>query len=150
MLALPVIVAMGGINAGGRGSTLCSYRRTVLDCLSSAAQDETILELAALMGLAAAQGDGWLVKSTKQQLDASACAEQMRAQVLAGSLVRSISREQFNSEQLPVFMPVDLSSSGDVAWHAASPRYGKRRVLGKESGWSKQGLRWARSEQLKR
>ena len=148
MLALPVIVAMGGINAGGRGSTLCSYRRTVLDCLSGAAQDETILELAALMGLAAPQDDGWLVKSTKQQLDASACAEQLRAPVLAGSLVRSISREQFNSQQLPVFMPVDLSSSGDVAWHAASPRYGKNRVLSKDSGWSKQGLRWARSEQL--
>ncbi|MFC6330724.1 beta-ketoacyl synthase, partial [Alloalcanivorax gelatiniphagus] len=50
MSALPVITAMGGINAAGRTSLHHGFRRLVFDALEPARQDSTLASLAALTG----------------------------------------------------------------------------------------------------
>lgn len=50
MSALPVITAMGGINAAGRTSMHHGFRRLVFDALDSARQESTLGALAALTG----------------------------------------------------------------------------------------------------
>lgn len=51
MSNLPVIVGFGGINSAGRASNHYAYRRMVIDKLDLAVADQTLLNLAVLMGL---------------------------------------------------------------------------------------------------
>ncbi len=51
MSHLPVIVGFGGINSAGRASNHYAYRRMVIDSLNQADADETLINLAVLMGL---------------------------------------------------------------------------------------------------
>ena len=146
MLALPVITALGGINSGGRSATLGSYRRSIIDSLEPEHSQATILELAALMQLAQRSADGWLIKASGEQLSASACAQQLRAQVLSATLVRAAADER--NTRLPVHLPVSLHSDTAVRWAADSIRYGKKRILYKQDGWGKAANGWQRDHEL--
>ncbi len=50
MSALPVITAMGGINAAGRSALHFGYQRLVIDALAESARQETLTSLARLTG----------------------------------------------------------------------------------------------------
>ena len=57
-MRLPVIVSMGGVNAAGRTSGFQSFRRMVIDLLSEAEQQETLVALAVMMQLVKPEGEG--------------------------------------------------------------------------------------------
>lgn len=85
MTALPVVVSYGGINAAGRSSFDQSWRRMVLDKLSSADRQRTITGLGALMGI---EGAGqW------------SC--QLEDAVIRGTLIRRIEDGVFNPDSAP-------------------------------------------------
>ena len=52
MSQLPVIVGFGGISPAGRASFHHGYRRLILDQLDGQSRQETVLDLATLMGIA--------------------------------------------------------------------------------------------------
>lgn len=60
MSNLPVIVGFGGINSAGRASNHYAYRRMVIDKLDQTAADQTLLNLAVLMGLIKVENGKWL------------------------------------------------------------------------------------------
>ncbi|MDE9571622.1 beta-ketoacyl synthase, partial [Xenorhabdus bovienii] len=60
MLALPVIVGSGGINAAGRTSFHQGFRRIVIDKLSQEARQETFGSLATLMNLVSIGKNGFI------------------------------------------------------------------------------------------
>ena len=139
MLPLPVVSAVGGVNAGGRSSTLCSYKLSALAALQAADAEQTILELAVLMGLSRQTASGWL-QGDGSELDSATCAQKLQAQVVSGSLVRTVDTQLFDPHHLPVNLPVQLDSSEQpVAWSAEFGRYGKHRMLRREDGWERRG-----------
>ena len=52
-MRLPLIVGFGGVGPAGRSSFHHAYRRTVLESLSAETKRQTLISLAALMGLRA-------------------------------------------------------------------------------------------------
>ena len=50
-MRLPVIVSMGGVNAAGRTSGFQSFRRMIIETLSSDERQTTIAGLAVMMAL---------------------------------------------------------------------------------------------------
>ncbi len=95
MSALPVIVAMGGINAAGRTSFNQGFRRVVLDALSSEQRQETLLGLASLMNLVS-YVDGQLVSEAGDVITADNVEAQLGEQILAGTLIRRIEKTFFD------------------------------------------------------
>lgn len=69
MSHLPVIVGMGGINSAGRTSGHQAFRRTVLDALPAAQQQQTLTGLACLMGLPVPEHEGALGALRQRVLD---------------------------------------------------------------------------------
>ncbi|MFY8273434.1 beta-ketoacyl synthase [Pseudoalteromonas sp. SSDWG2] len=95
MSALPVIVAMGGINAAGRTSFNQGFRRIVLDALPQQQRQETLLGLASLMNLVRHEDDQLLTKDndviTPDNVEAK-----LGEQILAGTLIRRIEKSFFD------------------------------------------------------
>ncbi|MCX2982535.1 beta-ketoacyl synthase [Halieaceae bacterium IMCC14734] len=111
-MRLPVIVGMGGVNAAGRTSGFQSFRRMVIDVLPEAQRRQTLVGLAVMMGLVAAEADGRFrvvhgIENTDNTdlaegtvLDASAVAAGFAEVVCAGTLVRRVAPEYFNVDAL--------------------------------------------------
>lgn len=93
--ALPVIVAMGGINAAGRTSFHQAFCRIVLDKLSSKQRQETFLGLASLMNLTSYQ-NGMYQDSQGQIITLDNVEEKLGEQILAGTLIRRIEKNHFD------------------------------------------------------
>lgn len=110
MANLPVIVGFGGYNAAGRSSGHRAYHRMVFESLSAAAQQETILSLAALMKLAVWQEGNWTLDGAA--VSASVCAERCRDAVLEGTLIRRIEPNFFD--------PDAVLSNKPVRWEPAA------------------------------
>ena len=87
--SLPLIVGYGGYNAAGRSSSHQAFRRMILESLSPAQQQMTIVSLACLMGLVR-KHDGAYQTSDAKTLSASEVDKQFRNSVLSGTLVRKI------------------------------------------------------------
>ena len=103
-MRLPVIVSMGGVNAAGRTSGFQSYRRMIIDRLSAADRQQTLVGLAVMMGLVEANDDGQYVAigedAPETVLSAAEVAERYETQVLDGSLVRRVEPSYFDVDAL--------------------------------------------------
>ncbi|WP_226662234.1 beta-ketoacyl synthase [Microbulbifer aggregans] len=98
MQRLPVITAFGGFNPAGRSSFHRGYKRLILDNLSQTERNDTLSDLAALMGLrtgAAASGP----------LDAA-----LERQVLDGTLVRELETRFYDYRNCHFHQSAQLSS----------------------------------------
>ncbi len=143
MTVLPVIVAMGGVNAAGRTSFNQGFRRMVFSALGHQQQQQTLLELATLMRLVqykqgayyTAQGD--LVNT--QQI-----TQKLQDMVLSGTLIRKIESNHFSvdatyehqkmmlsghSQGLNFSVPVkQLPKPIPVNWRLSQPHQGRVQV----------------------
>ena len=103
-MRLPVIVAMGGVNAAGRTSGFQSFRRMVIGALSAEEQQRTLVGLAVMMGLVSAEGDVhyWHAGTGEagELLTQAQVAERYGQQVLDGTLVRRVERSHFDVDAL--------------------------------------------------
>ena len=77
MAKLPVIVASGGVNTAGRTSHRHAHNRLVFDALGRSEQQKTLAALSSMMD--ASEGDD----------------------ILAGTLVRKITRDYFDPAAVP-------------------------------------------------
>ena len=97
MSRLPVIVGFGGVNPAGRSSSHHSYRRMVIDKLSSAVQDKTFASLAALMN----------------RTD-STSAEARKA-ILDHTLVRRLETNLFDANSIPLHKRATIKGASSEA-----------------------------------
>lgn len=102
MSHLPVIVGFGGINSAGRASNHYAYRRMVIDKLSQADADETLINLAVLMGLIKMSSE-----DENKWLDAQANAIELdefltfhRELILNSTLIRKLENNLFDNSKL--------------------------------------------------
>ena len=99
MSHLPVIVGFGGINAAGRASCHYAYRRLVIDSLNEADADQTLLNLAVLMGLIKEQNGRWL-NSAGQVVDLNEFLTFHRELILNSTLIRKLENGLFDNSKL--------------------------------------------------
>ncbi|SKA28450.1 3-oxoacyl-(acyl-carrier-protein) synthase [Oceanospirillum multiglobuliferum] len=104
---LPVIIGFGGVNAAGRSSGFQSFRRTVLNSLSTEQQTETLLSLACMMGLLTAKEGQWQ-NQQGEWLDAQSAADQVRQQVLDNSLIRQTHPDWFDVNAIPANTRIEI------------------------------------------
>ncbi|OPX54218.1 beta-ketoacyl synthase [Oceanospirillum multiglobuliferum] len=107
MSQLPVIIGFGGVNAAGRSSGFQSFRRTVLNSLSTEQQTETLLSLACMMGLLTAKEGQWQ-NQQGEWLDAQSAADQVRQQVLDNSLIRQTHPDWFDVNAIPANTRIEI------------------------------------------
>jgi acetoacetyl-[acyl-carrier protein] synthase len=88
MSRLPVIVGFGGYNAAGRSSFHHGFRRTVIESLDSAARQETLAGLAAMMKLVESQEDGYRYEG--EPISLAEIESQLGQRILESTLVRRI------------------------------------------------------------
>lgn len=112
MVPLPVITAIGGINAAGRSSAHHGYRRLVYSALASQAQHTTLHSLAALTGKLSYRNQQWL-DSHSRSVDRHAYLTQIGAQLLDSTLVRKLESSLFDPEALLSLRPATLSTTDD-------------------------------------
>lgn len=86
MIALPLIVGMGGINAAGRTSFHQGYQRIVIDKLNQELRRETFVGLATLMNLVSYQNNQ-LVDVNSQAIAPSEIEEKLGQEILDGTLI---------------------------------------------------------------
>ena len=91
MIALPLIVGMGGINAAGRTSFHQGYQRIVIEKLNQELRRETFVGLATLMNLVSYQNDQ-LVDADGQAIAPSEIEEKLGQQILDGTLIRKLKK----------------------------------------------------------
>ena len=97
MSRLPVIVGFGGVNPAGRSSSHHSYRRMVIDKLSSAVQDKTFASLAALMN----RTDSTSAEARKAMLD--------------HTLVRRLETNLFDANSIPLHKRATIKGASSEA-----------------------------------
>ncbi len=99
MTRLPVIVSFGGYNAAGRSSFHQSYRRMVIESLSTEKRQQTIAGLAAMMNLPKDDDDSLSVADIEKRYGQA---------VLDGTLIRRIGKHYFDIEAVPSTQAVSL------------------------------------------
>lgn len=118
-MRLPVIVSMGGVNAAGRTSGFQSFRRMVIDLLSEAEQQETLVALAVMMQLVKPEGEGLFLPTADDgsgdPLTAAEVAKRYRGPVLNGTLVRRVEASVFDVDALHWQSPASLRSAPEEA-----------------------------------
>jgi acetoacetyl-[acyl-carrier protein] synthase len=106
--ALPVIVGFGGYNAAGRSSSHQAFRRMVLESLSVAEQQQTVVSLACLMARVTKEGQGYR-DASGQSLTASEVDSRYRADIINGTLIRRI--ESFDPARVPGNKKISLTQA---------------------------------------
>tara|TARA_R110000824_G_scaffold7892_3_gene35765 strand:- start:124720 stop:126627 length:1908 start_codon:yes stop_codon:yes gene_type:complete len=96
---LPVIVGFGGINSAGRASSHYAYRRMVIDKLSQAEADQTLINLAVLMGLIKCPEGKWL-NATSEVINLEEFLTFHRELILNSTLIRKLETNLFDNSQL--------------------------------------------------
>lgn len=112
MAILPVIVGYGGCNAAGRSSFDQSYRRMILESLSEADRERTILGLACMMGLLRGEGSE-LIGADGQRMDRSTAAGAMAGMVTEGTLIRRIEPVHFDPDAVYCHRNLTLKPTGE-------------------------------------
>lgn len=110
MSQLPVIVGFGGISPAGRTSFHHGYRRLILDLLDSGSRQETLLDLAMLMGLASF-GDGGYLNADGEKVSAEELAAAVEPAVQNNTLVRRIHPDWFDVHAVPFNRPASIEGS---------------------------------------
>ncbi|MDO7635146.1 MAG: beta-ketoacyl synthase [Porticoccaceae bacterium] len=106
--ALPVIVGFGGYNAAGRSSSHQAFRRMVLESLSVAEQQQTVVSLACLMARVTKEGQGYR-DASEQLLTAAEVDSRYRADIINGTLIRRI--ESFDPARVPGNKKISLTQA---------------------------------------
>ena len=106
--ALPVIVGFGGYNAAGRSSSHQAFRRMVLESLSVAEQQQTVVSLACLMARVTKEGQGYR-DASGQLLTAAEVDSRYRADIINGTLIRRI--ESFDPASVPGNKKISLTQA---------------------------------------
>tara|TARA_B110000503_G_scaffold140557_1_gene231774 strand:- start:16590 stop:18488 length:1899 start_codon:yes stop_codon:yes gene_type:complete len=106
--ALPVIVGFGGYNAAGRSSSHQAFRRMVLESLSGAEQQQTVVSLACLMARVTKEGQGYR-DASGQLLTAAEVDSRYRADIINGTLIRRI--ESFDPARVPGNKKISLTQA---------------------------------------
>ena len=129
--ALPVIVGFGGYNAAGRSSSHQAFRRMVLESLSVAEQQQTVVSLACLMARVTKEGQGYR-DASGQLLTAAEVDSRYRADIINGTLIRRI--ESFDPARVPGNKKISLTQAqgSDIfeLSHHAVRRHFTRRMAG--------------------
>lgn len=112
MVPLPIITAIGGINAAGRSSGHHSYRRLVYSALPIAAQQSTVHSLAALTGKLRHRNAQWR-DDRGAPAPTAAYLDQIGEQLLGSSLIRKLEANLFDPEALLSLKPATLSTADD-------------------------------------
>lgn len=101
MSHLPVIIGMGGVSPAGRTSGHHAFRRLLLNELPANRQQETLLALASLMGLARQTGPDQWQTPTGENLSSAALVTRHRQQLLDDTLIRRIHPDWFDVHAHP-------------------------------------------------
>lgn len=109
MSYLPVIVGFGGINPAGRGSFHHAYRRLVLEKLDQKTQQQTLLGLATLTGMAS-YADGSYLNTQGESVSVDELLTAIRDQLLQSTLIRRIEPECFDVDRVLFNKPASLHS----------------------------------------
>ncbi|PAJ74507.1 beta-ketoacyl synthase [Pseudoalteromonas sp. NBT06-2] len=121
MIALPLIVGMGGINAAGRTSFHQGYQRIVIDKLNQELRRETFVGLATLMNLVSYQNNQ-LVDVNSQAIAPSEIEEKLGQEILDGTLIRKIEKNHFDVDATHWQQKMTLSPSGETIVFETSKR----------------------------
>ena len=99
MSHLPVIVGFGGINSAGRASSHYAYRRMVIDKLGQSEADQTLVNLAVLMGLLKKRDHKWL-NSADEIVNLDEFLTFHRELILNSTLIRKLETNLFDNSRL--------------------------------------------------
>ena len=113
MSLLPVITGFGGISPAGRSSGFQAFRRILLDGLSVDKKQDTLLSLAALMGLVTAKDGAW-VSGSGEILSAPEVALKFGSMVTQGTLLRRIEKSHFDPGRIPYNKLMKLNAPGGL------------------------------------
>lgn len=114
MSHLPVIVGFGGINAAGRASGHYAYRRLIIDKLNEADADQTLLNLAVLMGLIRHEDGRWK-DARNETVDLNEFLTFHRELILNSTLIRKLESNLFDNANLYQHCSTSLSpDEGDL------------------------------------
>lgn len=127
MARLPIITALGGINAAGRSSGHHGYRRLVHSALSDSTRQRTLGSLAALTGKLQFNGQHWL-DAQQQTVERDSFLHSLDQELLAGTLIRKLESTLFDPDKLITQRQATLTAPTDAAlefdirrWHLPSP-----------------------------
>ena len=115
MSQLPVIVGFGGISPAGRSSFHHGYRRLILDKLNDTTRNETLLDLATLMGLASFR-DGSYLDQKGNPTPVSELLDIITPQVCNNTLIRRIEKECFDVHHVTFNKPAKISSDEPISF----------------------------------
>lgn len=118
-MRLPVITAFGGINAAGRTSFHHGYRRMVLESLSQAQANETVVSLATLMGLVSCE-NGQYRDGSGANYSFNQVADVFREPVIGGTLIRRI--EHFDPDAVHWQKIMELRGNDGAALNFVTSR----------------------------
>ncbi|SFC61305.1 beta-ketoacyl synthase [Pseudoalteromonas denitrificans] len=121
MIALPLIVGMGGINAAGRTSFHQGYQRIVIDKLDQELRRETFGGLATLMNIISYK-DGQLIDNEGNPVAPSEIEQKFGQQILDGTLIRKIEKNHFDVDATHWQQKMTLSPSGETISFETSKR----------------------------
>jgi len=110
---LPVIVGFGGISPAGRASFHHGYRRLILDQLDQASRQETVLDLATLMGLAT-YSDGSYLNAEGERISASELAAALEPVVRDNTLIRRIHPDWFDVHAVTLNRPASIRGTEEL------------------------------------
>lgn len=109
MARLPIIVSFGGINAAGRGSGFHAYRRLIFDKLQTDKQLGVLQNLAALTGKLVEKDAGW-TDAAGNQIELESYLRAMQPELLAGTLIRKLESNHFDTESVPFHQKALMNS----------------------------------------
>lgn len=115
MSQLPVIVGFGGISPAGRSSFHHGYRRLLLDKLNDTERNETLLDLATLMGLASYEDNNYIDQQGKPAPISDLLAV-IQPQVCNNTLIRRIEKECFDVHKVTFNKPATLNTDGAISF----------------------------------
>lgn len=99
MSHLPVIVGFGGINAAGRSAFNYAYRRLVFDKLNQQDAEQTLVNLAVLMGLLRQENGRWQ-NAQNEVVELSEFLTFHRELILSSTLIRKLENNLFDNTRL--------------------------------------------------
>lgn len=151
MVRLPVIVGFGGYNSAGRSSFHQGFRRMVFESLSEAAQQETLLGLATMMGIVRYDNGRYLDQHHNPFTAEEVCHE-FRHYILGETLVRYLDEPAFTHtdnwyEKIAVRSAGQLPSGfkpGDYYRSQFHPKGLQLTIMGASDAVKSVGIPWQR------
>lgn len=111
-MRLPLIIGFGGVGPAGRSSFHHAYRRTILESLNPQTRTETLVSIAAMMGLVR-ELDGKLIDADNNPISQEAFEGKLAQQCIDGTLIRKIDPGLFDANHVSGNSLMSLMSNGD-------------------------------------